>query len=235
MDYLQQSLEEEINKAANPKKAQDLQRFFKTGKGEYGEGDVFIGITVPRQREIAKKFIYLPFNALKYFITHRIHEYRLIGLLILIGKFKKSDESTKKEYYHFYLDHTQYINNWDLVDLSAPHIVGMYLLDKERTILKKLARSKLLWDRRIAIISTFTFIRHNEFVDTYKISEILLKDKHDLIHKGVGWMLREMGKYDRKIEEQFLEKYAHIMPRTMLRYAIEKFDEAKRKYYLHRS
>ncbi len=227
------TLKQELQKLKNPEKAKVYLRFFKTGKGEYGEGDTFLGVTVPEQRKIAKKYINLSFEELQELLSSNIHEYRSGSLFILIDKYRKSDETRKKEIFDFYLKNTTNINNWDLVDISAPHIIGDYLLNKNRKILYKLANSKNLWEKRISIISTFAFIRNNEFEDTLNISKILLNDNHDLIHKAVGWMLREVGKKDQKIEENFLEKYHKTMPRTMLRYSIEKFDENKRKYYLN--
>jgi 3-methyladenine DNA glycosylase AlkD len=216
----------------NPSQAIILQRFFKTGKGEYGEGDIFYGIKVPVQRKIAKQFNDLPPIELKILLSSNAHEERLIAALILVDQFKKGDEKKKKFIFDFYIKNRKGINNWDLVDLSAPKIIGEYLIDKEKDLLYKFATSKDLWDRRISIISTQTFIRERFFEDTLKISRILLNDKHDLIHKAVGWMLREVGNRDIKTEEEFLKKHYKTMPRTMLRYAIEKFPERKRKDYL---
>jgi len=223
------SIKKDLQKLSNPKQAKILQRFFKTGKREYGEGDIFLGIKVPEQRKIAKKYN-LNLNDIQKLLNSRIHEHRLVSLFILIDKYKKSNE--KKNIFNLYLKNTKNINNWDLVDLSAPNIVGNYLLDKPRKILYKLAKSKSLWKKRIAILATFEFIKNNEFKDAIKISELLLNDKHDLIHKGTGWMLREVGKRNQAIEEKFLKKYYRTMPRTMLRYAIERFSEEKRKFYL---
>ncbi len=227
-------LEKILNKKANPQKARDLQRFFKTGKGEYGEGDIFLGITVPEQRKIVQEFKDLNFNEIQELLDSQIHEKRLIGLLILIEKFKKADEKTRKDIFDFYLDCAKRnrINNWDLVDLSAPTIVGKHLFDKDREILYELTKGNL-WEKRIAILGSFEFIRQKQFEDNLKISEILLNDEHDLIHKAIGWMLREIGKKDIKVLEEFLKKYYNKMPRTMLRYAIEKFPEEKRKKYLN--
>jgi 3-methyladenine DNA glycosylase AlkD len=226
------SLRKEIKSVSNPDKAKFLQRFFKTGKGEYAEGDVFLGIVVPVQRQIAKKYKPLSFPELKKLITSKYHEERLIALLILVERFKKAKEDEKEKIVKFYLDNRKGINNWDLVDLSAPKILGEYLIDKDRNILFIFAKSNDLWEKRIAVLSTFTFIKNNDFNDALKIFEILLNDKHDLIHKAVGWMLREIGKIDLKTEENFLRKHYKAMPRTMLRYAIEKFPERKRKAYL---
>lgn len=221
-----------ILKQKNPAQAVILQRFFKTGKGEYGEGDIFYGIKVPVQRSIAKLFKDLSLNDLKELINSKIHEERLIAAFILVDQYKRGDNKKKKVIYNFYLKHRKGINNWDLVDLSAPKIVGAYLIDKEKDPLYKFAKSKDLWEKRISIISTQAFIREHYFEDTLKIAEILLNDKHDLIHKAVGWMLREVGNRDQKTEEEFLRKRYKTMPRTMLRYAIEKFPEKERKSYL---
>jgi len=229
-------LKQDLQKLADPERAKNLSWFFKTGKGEYGEGDIFIGITVPQQRTIAKKYAHLSDVDLKKLLQSKIHEHRLVALLILVEQYQKSkDEKTKKNIVDFYLANTTYITNWDLVDLSSHKIVGDYLLNKpakDRKILYQLAKSKNLWEKRIAIISTFTFINNKQFTDSLKLAEILLNDKHDLIHKAVGWMLREIGKKNQKVEEKFLQKYYKVMPRTMLRYSIEKFAEKKRKYYL---
>jgi len=223
-----------LQKLANPKKAQGLVRFFKTGKGEYGEGDVFIGLTVPQIRAIAKKYRDLPLKDVEELLHNRIHEYRLTALLILTYQFIKAEETKKKLIYDFYLSHTKYINNWDLVDLSSHEIIGGWLVTHpgNRTILVKLAKSKNLWEKRIAMISTFEFLRNNEWKDTLAIAEILLHDSHDLIHKAVGWGLRELGKRNPAAEETFLKQYYKTMPRTMLRYAIEKFPKNKYEQYL---
>ena len=221
-----------MNKQANPNKAKILSRFFKTDKGEYGEGDVFLGITVPVQRKNAKEFINLELKDIQQLLNSKIHEYRLTALIILVLKFKKAEDIEKKQIFDFYLKNTKNINNWDLVDLTAPNIVGIYLLDKDRSLIHKLSRSKNLWEKRIAVLSTFTFIRENQFQDTLRVTKILINDKHDLIQKAVGWMLREIGKRNLTIEEEFLKKYFKQMGRTALRYAIEKFPEEKRKYYL---
>jgi len=222
----------ELQKLRNPAKAEILSRFFKTGRGEYGEGDVFLGIPVPLQRRIAKKYPALRLEDLQELLSSRIHEERLVALLILISKYKNADNTDRRAAVDFYLKNTRRVNNWDLVDISAGNILGDYLLDKERTPLSRLAGSDSLWERRIAIMATFAFIRRNEFKDTIHIAELLLKDTHDLIHKAVGWMLREIGKRDRETEEQFLRTHYRNMPRTMLRYAIERFDEKTRNAYL---
>lgn len=228
-------LKKELKENINNEKAKILLRFFKTGKGEYGEGQKFLGIDTPTKRKIAKKYADLNFDDLQELLDSNIHDYRFVALIILIDKYKKCKtfDVLQKKIFNFYIRNSKNINNWDLVDVSAPNIVGQYLLDKtDRKILYRLAQSKNLWEKRIAIISTFTFIRNNQFTDTLKISEILLNDKHDLMHKAVGWMLREVGNRDRKIEEVFLKKYCKKMPRTMLRYAIEKFPEDLRQKYL---
>ena len=220
---------------SNPERAQHSQRFFKTGKGEYGENDVFIGLTVPQQRKVAKKFTDLSLSDIEKLLTSDVHEHRFTGLVILVNVYKKGEEMTKKKVYDFYLKHLYAVNNWDLVDTSAPNIVGEYLSEhvKERNILYTLATSMDLWEKRVAILSTFAFIKRDDFDDTLAISEILLEDSHDLIHKAVGWMLREVGKRDQTVEEVFLKKHADKMPRTMLRYAIEKFNEPLRQYYIN--
>jgi len=228
--FMLSNLKKELRSKANPKKARILQRFFKTGPGEYGHGDVFLGITVPETRKLAEKYGGLKSEEAIKLLHSKIHEERLAALLILVKKFQTDQD--KKKIYNLYLKNTRYINNWDLVDLSACKIVGDYLLDKPRSILYNLAKSKSVWERRISIIAAFSFIRNDDFEETLKISEMLLKDEHDLIHKAVGWMLREIGKRDIKAEEKFLQKHYKQMPRTMLRYALEKFPEKKRKQYL---
>jgi len=227
-------LKKELKEISNPRQAKILRRFFKTGKGEYGEGDIFLGVKVPDQRKIVNKFSELSLKDLEKLLSSKIHEYRMSALFILIKRYEKANEQEKKRIFNFYLKNTKNINNWDLVDLSAPKIVGDYLLNKPKDVLCKLAKSNNLWERRIAIISTLAFIRNNEFNDTLKTSRVLLSDKHDLIHKAVGWMLREVGKRDQKIEEEFLKKHYSKMPRVMLRYAIERFEERKRKFYLEK-
>ena len=227
------SLQQHLHQLADAEKAKIYAKFFKTGKGEYGEGDVFLGIVVPEQRKVAKKYPDLSLSELQQLFSSQIHEYRLTALFILIHQFKKAKDAQKKEFFNFYLHNTKNINNWDLVDSSAPHIVGDYLLGKDKSVLYKLATSTNLWERRIAILSTQAFIRKGKFEDTLRISEILLNDKHDLLHKAVGWMLREIGNRNQEAEEKFLRKHCKSMPRTMLRYAIEKFEEKKKKSYLY--
>jgi 3-methyladenine DNA glycosylase AlkD len=217
---------------ADPGKAIFLQRFFKTGPGEYAEGDRFLGVTVPNQRKIARQFKVLPFPEALKLLKSKWHEERLTALFILVNQFEKGSLAEQKQIYDLYLKHTAHINNWDLVDSSAHQIVGGWLLERSRKPLYKLARSKSLWERRISIIATYHFIKQEDFKDTLAISEILLKDDEDLIHKAVGWMLREVGNRDHPLEVSFLKRHSHEMPRTMLRYAIEKFPEKLRKEFL---
>jgi len=225
-------LRNELKQKSNKEKAKLLQGFFKTGPGEYGEGDIFIGVVVPETRKTAIKFKSLPLNDIEELLKSKIHEERLCALLLLVHNYEKHKEK-REEIYNFYIKNTKYINNWDLVDLSCHHIVGDYLKDKDKSILYELAKSNNIWERRIAVISTFNFIRDKQFQDSIAIAEILLQDKHDLIHKAVGWMLREMGKRDLKPLLAFLNKNYKQMPRTMLRYSIEKLPEKLRKQYLN--
>lgn len=226
-------LRRDLRKIADPKKAKILQRFFKTGKGQYGYGDVFLGVMVPDSRTVAKKYKDLSWKEISELLQSKIHEERLVAILLLVHNFNTGQESEKKRIYNFYLKHTKYINNWDLVDLSADKIIGGYLLGKDKKVLIRLAKSENLWEKRIAIMATFQFIKRQKSGSwTFKIAEILLSDKHDLIHKAVGWMLREVGKQiSQKVEEKFLKRHHKQMPRTMLRYAIERFPEELRKEY----
>jgi len=229
------SIRKELERLADPKQAELLQRYFKTGPGQYGEGDIFLGLKVWAVRKVAKEFRDLDFGKVEKSLHSKYHEERLAAVLILTERFGKGSEGEKKEIFDFYLANAKWVNNWDFVDLSAPNIVGKYLLGadaKGRQVLYRLAKSENLWEKRIAILSTLAFIKNDEFEDTLAIAEILLHDKHDLIHKAVGWMLREVGKKDLASEEKFLKKFYKEMPRTMLRYAIEKFPEPKRKAYL---
>lgn len=203
-----------------------LPRFFKTGEGQYGEGDKFLGVTVPNIRAVANEFKDVDLEVIKELIHSPWHEMRMCALLILVNMSKKE---VSKETFDFYLSQTRYINNWDLVDLTAPQIVGKYLLHKDRDTLYKLAESDLLWDNRIAIVSTLTFIRNNDLKDTYELSLKMIHHKHDLMHKAIGWMLREAGKRDANQLYNFVKEHKNIMPRTMLRYSIEKFDDKTRK------
>jgi len=226
-------IEKHLIKLGNPEIAAHSQRFFKTGKGEYGEGDRFLGIRVPVLRKEAKAWWDVPLTIVFQLVKSPWHEVRLAALILLVTKFQKAkNESEKQSIFQGYLKRTKYINNWDLVDTSASHIVGAWLFSRDRKILYRLAKSKDLWERRIAIIATHFFIRNSDFNDTLALAKNLLQDKEDLIHKAVGWMLREAGNRDREVEIQFLDEYAPVMPRTMLRYAIEKFPEGERKEYL---
>ncbi len=227
-----QSIQQELRKLGNKEIAVHSQKFFKTGKGEYGEGDIFLGVRVPVLRKMAKKYRDISSRDAFHLLHSAFHEERLLSLFLLVEIFRKANEEERKRIFLTYLGSAKFINNWDLVDSSAEYIVGAYLRKIDKIPIYKLARSKSLWERRISIISTCHFIKHNEFFDTLKIAEILLQDKEDLIHKAVGWMLREVGKRSIEVEERFLNKYYKNMPRTMLRYAIEKFPEPHRKRYL---
>jgi len=220
----------EMQKLYSKERAEHSKRFFKTGKGEYGEGDIFLGLSVPEQRKLAKKYKELSMSNLQRLLNSKIHEHRLVAGIILLHKYKSTEK--KEEIFNFYLKNTKRFNNWDLVDITCPHIVGKFLLDKNRKTLYILANSKNLWEKRIAVISTFEFIKNNQFGDTLKISEALLKDKHDLIHKAVGWMMREVGKRDESILKDFLKSNYKKIPRTTLRYAIEKFPKDEKKRWL---
>ncbi|NCO18269.1 DNA alkylation repair protein [Candidatus Pacearchaeota archaeon] len=224
-----QKLTKEIQKSYSKERAEHSKRFFKTGVGEYGEGDIFLGLSVPEQRVLAKKYSNLSMPQIQKLLDSEIHEYRLIAGLILIKKFEKDPEVI----FNFYIKNARRFNNWDLVDLTAPRIVGNFLKDKNKKIIYDLARSKNIWEKRIAIVSTLYFIvKENNFSDTLKISEIILEDSHDLIHKAVGWMLREVGKRNVEVLKDFLKINYKKIPRTALRYAIEKFPEAQRKKFL---
>lgn len=222
----------DLEELAAPARAEASSWFFKTAKGEYGHGDIFLGVGVPAQRRIAKRYSRLPLPELRKLLQSRFHECRLTALFILVGQYRKADPKARQKIVRFYLANRRRVNNWDLVDSSAPYILGHHLLNHDRSVLYKLARSTNLWDRRIAILATAALIREGEYDDTLRISEMLLLDEHDLIHKAVGWMLREVGNRSPADEEKFLKTNAARMPRTMLRYAIEKFPEGKRKAYL---
>ncbi|MBI2984511.1 MAG: DNA alkylation repair protein [Candidatus Kerfeldbacteria bacterium] len=224
----------ELQRLSKPSTAKTRQWFFQTGHGEYSEGDIFIGVSVPEQRRVARKYRDLPLADVERLLQSRYHEHRLTALFILVSQFQRRDQHTREIIAKRYLRWRKQINNWDLVDSSAPHILGTYLLDKPRLVLSSLAASRNLWERRMSIIATQTFIRHGQFRDTLNLAKKLLRDPHDLIHKAVGWMLREVGDRDRPTEERFLKRYARQMPRTMLRYAIEKFPPAGRRQYLGR-
>jgi len=221
-----------LHSLANPEIAEHSQRFFKTAEGEYGFGDKFLGIRVPVIRQAVKKFKTTPLSTVEKLLKSEYHEIRLYALLFLVFRFSKSSPAEQDEIYHLYLRNTQYVNNWDLVDSSAHHIVGAYLENRDRFVLYDFSKSNLLWERRIAIMSTFYYIKKNRFNDTLRISEQLLSDQEDLVHKAVGWMLREVGKRDIAIELAFLKAHYQKMPRTMLRYSIEKFSKVERKKYL---
>ena len=221
-----------LRELENPEKAKILQGFFKTGPGEYGEGDLFLGIPVPQLRKLSQECDGMALREAQALLRSRVHEERLLALLILIRRYAKEGETGKKNVYGLYLKNTQWVNNWDLVDLSAPNIVGDFLMNRSKRPLYRLAHSSGLWERRIAILSTFRFIREGQFGETLKISRILLRDDEDLIQKAVGWMLREVGKRDLSVEESFLKKHYRQMPRTMLRYAIERFPAARRELYI---
>lgn len=227
-------LKKELKSLGSPEKAKNSAWFFKTGPGQYGEGDVFIGITVPEQRRVSKKYLDLDLVDIQTLLEDKFHECRLVGLLILVAQFEKAEEKNRKKIYNFYLKNYKQVNNWDLVDLSAPNIVGTYLFDKPRDVLYKMARSNHLWKKRISIVANWKLIRLGELNDTFDIVKILMSDTHDLIHKACGWMLREAGKKDEDKLKKFLDKYTGQMPRTMLRYSIERLSEKDRKYYLHK-
>lgn len=227
-----QAVQKALRRHASTKRAKILQGFFKTGKGEYGEGDLFIGVTVPKIRIVLRQFAALTLLDIRRLLASPIHEERLLGLLILVHQFKRGDADAQKKVVGAYIANLKYVNNWDLVDLSAHHILGVYLQNKNRAILNTLSRSKRIWDRRVAIIATLHFIKQGDFNDTLRLSARLLSDPEDLMHKAVGWMLREVGKKDLKTLEGFLKIHYKQMPRTMLRYAIERFPEARRQQYL---
>lgn len=229
---MNENIQKELKRLGNKEYTARLRKYFKTGKGEYGEGDKFLGIRVPVLRKLAEKYRKISIGEASELLKLQFHEERLFSLLVLVEIFKRADNKDKKRIYTVYLSNTEFINNWDLVDASAGHIVGAYLLTRDKKPIYMLARSKILWERRISIMSTSHFIKYNKFVDSLNIAEILLDDEEDLIHKAVGWMLREIGKRDFELVERFLGKYYKGMPRTMLRYAIEKFPEEKRKSYL---
>ena len=229
------NIKSDLKKLANPEKAKAWQRFYKTGKDQYAEGDVFLGISVPEQRKIAKEYYKnIPLKEVEQLLESEIHEHRLTALIILVEKYKKAkkDNLQKRQIFEFYLKNTKKINNWDLVDLSAPNIVGDFSLKDGTHIIRFLAKSDNLWEKRIAILATFAFIKKRNFGESLFIADALMNDEHDLIHKAVGWMLREVGKRNLPVLELFLSTRYKQMPRTMLRYAVEKFPEEKRKKYL---
>lgn len=223
-----------LKSLASPDVAKSSVRFFKTGPGQYGEGDTFIGIKVPTLRTVSREFRSLPLEEVRSLLNSPIHEERHLALMVLVLQVAKCDAAYRRAAFDFYLDNTKFINNWDLVDCSAPQVVGGYLLDKPRKPLFQLTKSKSLWERRIAIVSTQHFIRHDDFADTLAISHKLLRDEEDLIHKAAGWMLREVGKKAKAVLEAFLDQHGTVMPRTMLRYAIEHFSPEQRRAYLQK-
>lgn len=227
-------VKQKLKSLATPDVARSSVRFFKTGPGEYGEGDIFIGIKVPTLRTVSREFRSLPLEEVETLLKSPIHEERHLALMILVLQVAKCDDHHRRAASDFYLRNTKSINNWDLVDCSAPHVIGGFLMDKSRKPLFQLTKSKSLWERRIAIVSTQFFIRHGDFADTLAITGKLLNDEEDLIHKASGWMLREVGKKDQSVLEGFLDQHAAIMPRTMLRYAIERFPPEQRRAYLQR-
>ncbi|WP_201027462.1 DNA alkylation repair protein [Paraglaciecola hydrolytica] len=218
---------------ADPLKAQNSLRYFKTAKGQYGHGDQFLGITMPQLRQTVKNFKHATLDDAVELLHSDWHEVRMCALLLLVQQFKSADAQVKQQVFECYLRHSQFINNWDLVDCSAYLIVGPYLQNKPRAVLYDLAKSDLLWDRRIAVIATLHFIRLKDFTDILALAELLINDSHDLMHKAVGWMLREVGNRDKQVELGFLTRHYQQMPRTMLRYAIEKFPEPERQAFLH--
>uniref|UniRef100_A0A914XAV1 DNA alkylation repair protein n=1 Tax=Plectus sambesii TaxID=2011161 RepID=A0A914XAV1_9BILA len=227
-------IEEQMRKLGKKSRAANSQKFFKTGKGGYGEGDVFLGITMPEIRTVAREHLHIELKSVEQLLKSPLHEIRMLAAVILTDCAKKAKtDKEKKLLYDCYMTNRAHINNWDLVDVSAPEVVGGYLVDKDRSILHELARSESLWDRRIAVLATFRFIKTADFDDSIKLAEALLEDKHDLIHKAIGWMLREIGKKHMATAELFVSTHCDTMPRTMLRYAIERYPEAKRKRYLN--
>jgi 3-methyladenine DNA glycosylase AlkD len=235
-------IKKELRRNASKEKAIILARFFKTGRGEYGEGDKFLGVIVPVQRQIAKKYSDLNLISVQSLLASKFHEERLVALFILVEQYKKAksagDKITQKNIFSFYLKNILQVNNWDLVDLSAPNIVGDFLLTHNRSILQKLARNKNIWSRRVAVLATFPFIKTGQFAEILALTNLLIwkqREKHDLIHKALGWMWREVGKSDPVTLEKFLDKNASQLPRVTLRYAIEKMPDKKRKGYLHTS
>ena len=234
MKQITKTITSELQALSNAEKREIFPKFFKAGKGEYGEGDRFLGVTVPNIRAIAKQYKNISLNEIRELMQSEWHEVRLCALLIMVEKSKKKDEALRKELFNLYLSQTERINNWDLVDLSCRFIVGEYLLDKSRDILYQLAHSPLLWDNRIAIVSTYAFIRKGQLEDTYALSDLMMHHPHDLMHKAIGWMLREAGKRDSDRLYDYVMSHRADIPRTMLRYAIEKFSPAERSILMKR-
>ena len=226
--------QKELRKYASKERAKTNAWFFKTGKGQYGEGDKFIGVSNPDARKVALKYQALPLTEIKSLLYSKIHEERFVALEMLVARYESGDVKEKKKIVDFYLKNKKQVNNWDLVDTSASYILGDYLFDKDRSILYKLAKSKSLWDRRIAVVSTHFFIKQKDFKDIFALTQMLLKDKEDLMHKALGWMLREVGKKDEKVLTSFLDNQAKALPRTTLRYAIERLASVQKKKYMER-
>ena len=235
MKQITKTITSELQALTNAEKREIFPRFFKAGKGEYGEGDRFLGVTVPNIRAIAKLHKDISIEEIRELIQSEWHEVRLCALIIMVEKSKKKDEALRKELFNLYLSQTKRINNWDLVDLSCRFIIGEYLLDKSRDILYQLAQSSLLWDNRIAIVSTYAFIRKGQLEDTYALSDLMMHHPHDLMHKAIGWMLREAGKRDSERLYDYVMSHRADMPRTMLRYAIEKFSPKERAILMKRA
>ncbi len=232
MEYTAAVITERLEALASLEAARIAQRFFKTGAGQYGEGDLFRGIRVPVLRKLSLTLDATPLPEVIQLLSSAWHEDRLLALLLLMRRFQQGKDEEKERIYSLYLAHTRHINNWDLVDISAPHLVGSFLQHRDRAPLYTLVNSCSLWERRIAIVSTIHFIRQREFTDTIALSEMLLHDKEELLHKATGWMLREVGKRDRDVLEIFLKNHSRFMPRVMLRYSIEHFPEERRQHYL---
>jgi len=226
------SVRRDLRRLARPERATSNRSFFKTGRGEYGEGDRFLGVTVPELRTLAREYRDMPLKYVAALLQSPWHEERLLALLILVRQYVRADMRTRRSIHQLYLRNVRFINNWDLVDSSAAQIVGAHLDVRNRRLLRRLARSRSVWERRIAMIATYHYIRQKDFKDALAVAALLRRDEHDLIHKAVGWMLREIGKRDRRAEEHFLRKHVRTMPRTMLRYAIEKFPQPLRRKYL---
>lgn len=223
---------ERLHALASPEQAATAQRYFKTGPGEYGAGDRFIGVRVPQIRALVRELAAMPLADIKRLLTSAIHEERVLALLLMVRQYERGGEQLRQRLFELYLANTRHINNWDLVDCSAEYVVGAHIADGDRSLLERLARSESLWERRIAVLASRTFIKRGEFGDTLRIAEMLIDDEEDLIHKAVGWMLREIGDRDREREQRFLRVHYRRMPRTMLRYAIEKFPEEERLRWL---
>ena len=234
MTQINKTITQELQSLSNAEKREIFPKFFKAGKGQYGEGDRFLGVTVPNIRTIAKRHKEISLEEIRELLESEWHEVRLCALIIMVETSKKKDETLRQKLFDLYLSQTNHINNWDLVDLSCHHIVGEYLLDKSRDILYQLAQNRLLWDNRIAIVSTYAFIRKGQLEDTYALSELMMHHPHDLMHKAIGWMLREAGKRDSDRLYDYIMSHRADMPRTMLRYAIEKFSPKERAILMKR-